>query len=74
MGEHRPVTTSLALKRALLNAVGIPSANVVDVELDLSQSIAKLKVTLAVPAFVNGLITTELAEYELVSRSQGAPE
>ena len=72
--NDRDPSTSMQIKLALLQALGIPVANVCDVELDLSDTIAMLKVAVAVPAWVNGLIVQEVQQFELVSRSQEVPE
>lgn len=65
----RPVSTSREIKLALLKHLGIPATRVCDVELDLTDVIAMVKVTIAVPACVNGLIATEIEQYELVRRT-----
>lgn len=65
------ISTSRELKLALLKALGISTRHVTDVELDLSDEVALVNVTVAVPACVNGLITHELESYQLVKSPAG---
>lgn len=65
----REVASSREIKLALLKHIGIPATHVCDVELDLTDVIAMVKVTILVPAYVNGLIATEIEQYDLVRRS-----
>ncbi len=66
----REVSSSREIKRALLAAFGLAETHVTDVQLDLSGTIAELRVTYVVPACVNGLVVAEVSKYALVSLPQ----
>jgi len=66
--EDRNVSTSRSIALAILKAINVSPKTVVDVKLDLSGPLALLQVTHTVPSWVNGMITTQLQEFDLVRR------